>query len=621
MTDQFGYLNGTNHSFLHQLSETAGGGFIDQDTEHLIRIIQKRELVPHFQPIIDLFTGDIFGYELLTRSKNHFRNPTALFRKAEEAGLTWELEFACRTEALKKISTLPPEFKSKHFFINVNPHTFSTPEFSSGFSRWELDQLDIDYRNIVIEITESSTVDDYSLFEEQIRHYVGEGFHVALDDFGAGHSGLITLVAMTPHFLKLDMALIQNIHIHAYKQKLVHAISTFSSGVETYMIAEGIEKYEELKTVFRLGARYAQGFLFSRPEPMPPVLTLDDRRMLHSLIDEYNHTRFAVDISISKMVTRPPTVEHETKTCAELDKEFRQNNAMDHVVVLAGKRPYGLITRQGFYSATGGKYGYAFFERKYIENLKLPEMLVVDEKKDLRVLGKLAMNRKHDELYNPVVIVDDNGRFIGTITIKQLLSKMFDTEIKLASFANPLTQLPGNVIIGMWMEEVLRKPTFMMIYADLSYFKEFNDCFGFALGDDIIKMTARIIQDTITPLPHDIRFGHIGGDDFIISSEHQIAEECLQKICNEFDSQKLDFFSKEQQRNGYYHAMDRQGKPSKAPLVSLSLAVVTHENFDITPHPGKLSEIAAALKKKIKLLNANSPKSDYLIDRRTYVNS
>ncbi len=410
------------------MSETAGGGFIDQDTEHLIRIIQKRELVPHFQPIIDLFTGDIFGYELLTRGKNHFRNPASLFRKAEEAGLTWELEFACRTEALKKISTLGPEFKSKHFFINVNPHTFSTPEFPSGFSRWELDQLDIDYRNIVIEITESSTVDDYSLFEEQIRHYVGEGFHVALDDFGAGHSGIITLVAMTPHFLKLDMALIQNIHIHAYKQKLVHAISTFSSGVETYMIAEGIEKYEELKTVFRLGARYAQGFLFSRPEPLPPVLTLDDRKMLHSLIDEYNHTRFAVDISISKMVTRPPTVERETKTCAELDKEFR-------------------------------------------------------------------------------------------------------------------------------------------------------------------------------------------------GSEHQIAEECLQKICNEFDHQKLDFFSKEQQRNGYYHAIDRQGKPIKAPLVSLSLAVVTHENFDITPHPGKLSEIAAALKKKIKLLNANSPKSDYLIDRRTYASS
>ncbi len=586
--------------------------------DHIKTVIENRAVVPYFQPIIDLFSGEIFGYEVLTRTKNLYIAPPDLFHQAGEAGLTWELEHVCRTEALKKIATLPAKLAGKNFFLNVSPHVFSTPDFHYGFTRNEIEQLDLDYRTIIIEITESSTVDDYTLFEEQIRHYVGEGFRVALDDFGAGHSGLITLVAMTPHFLKLDMGIINSIHIHSYKQKLLNAISAFAAGVETSLIAEGIERYEELKTVFRLGARFAQGFLFSRPEPEPPLLDERSKKLLHTLIEEYNHTRFAVDISIAKLVTRPPTIELDTKTCAELDHDFRRNNSMDHLVLIDREKPAGLITRQGFYSATGGRYGYAFFERKYVEQLKLPEMLMVDEQMDLRSVGKLAMGRERDQLYNPVVIIDKNGHLVGTITIKQLLSKVFDTEIKIASFANPLTQLPGNVIIGVWLEEFLAKPSFLVVYGDLNYFKEFNDTFGFTAGDEMIKLTTSIIQRHLNGHFSDSRFGHIGGDDFIIISENTIPEGTYESICRDFDREKLAYFTSEQQEKGHYRAVNRQGNEVDTPLVALSLAVITQDNFATAPHPGKLSEIAANLKRKIKLQNREQPKSDYIIDRRLY---
>ena len=586
--------------------------------DHIKTIIKNRAVVPYFQPIVDLFSGEIFGYEVLTRTKGYEITPTELFHQAGAAGLTWELEHVCRSEALKKIARLPAELAGMNFFLNVSPHVFSTPDFHYGFTRKEIEQLDLDYRNIIIEITESSTVDDYTLFEEQIRHYVGEGFRVALDDFGAGHSGLITLVAMTPHFLKLDMGIINSIHIHSYKQKLLNAISTFASGVETSLIAEGIEKYEELKTVFRLGARFAQGFLFSRPKPEPPILDEKGRTLLHTLIEEYNHTRFAVDISIAKLVTRPPTIELGSKTCGELDHDFRRNNSMDHLVLIDREKPAGLITRQGFYSATGGRYGYAFFERKYVEQLTLPEMLMVDEQMDLRSVGKLAMGREREQLYNPVVIIDKEGHLVGTITIKQLLSKVFDTEIKIASFTNPLTQLPGNVIIGVWLEEFLVKPEFLVVYGDLNYFKEFNDTFGFSAGDEMIKLTTTIIQRHLTGQFPGSRFGHIGGDDFIIISENTIPEQTFESICREFDREKLSYFTPEQQEKGHYRAVNRQGKEVDTPLVALSLAVITQDNFASAPHPGKLSEIAANLKRKIKLQNREQPKSDYLIDRRLY---
>lgn len=586
--------------------------------ENFLLFLNSRGIIPHFQPIYDLYTGDIFGYEVLSRGAPPFESPAEMFRLAEEWDLSWELEYTCRLAALQKIAALPDSFEQKHFFLNVSPHIFNNPIFSRGFSRSELNEIGIDFRNIVIEITETSSVEDYSGFEKLIRHYVEEGFHVALDDFGAGHSGLITLVAMTPHFLKLDRAIISDIHLNSYKQNLVKAISSFSTSVETYMIGEGIEKYEELQTVFRQGVRFGQGFLLGRPLPYPAIQTSETKKLLHRLIEEYNHTRFAVDISISKLVSRPKTIERNSVSCAELDREFKRNNSLDHVVVIDSGIPLKLITRQDFYSAIGGRYGYSFFEKRPVEGLPTPDMLVVEEQTDLRTLGRFAMNRNHNELYNPVIITDKLGVFIGTITIKQLLSKAFDMEIKIASYSNPLTELPGNMIIGVWLEEILAKECFTVIYCDLNNFKEYNDNYGFARGDDMIKFTAKILQRHFNPIGNNIYLGHIGGDDFIVITEQTIPEYVLQNVCSEFDEGKLEYFTSDHIAKGFYNAVNRQGDEVQTPLVSLSMAVVTETNFEISPHPGRLSEIAALLKKKIKSLNRDKPRSDYLHERRTY---
>jgi len=587
-------------------------------SDRFTAMLENGSITPHFQPIFDLYTGDIFGYEILSRGEHPFESPAIMFDTARKYGLAWELEYACRIQALKSIADLPASFNTKHFFLNVSPHIFNNPEFLKGFTPLDLKSLGIDLNKIVIEITETSSIEDYRGFEQLIRYYVEQGFHVALDDFGAGHSGLITLVAMTPHFLKLDRAVISDIHLNSYKQNLVKAIASFAGSVETHMIAEGIEKYDELKTVFRQGVRFAQGFFLARPKPYPEVQIPERRRLLHDLIEDYNHTRFAVDISISKMFTRPYTVEKKKMTCAELDHLFRTNHSVDHIVITDMGTPVSIITRQDFYSAIGGRYGFAFFEKRHVEFITTPDMLSVREDTDLRTLGKLAMNRNHNELYNPVVIVDKNGLLLGTITIKQLLSKAFDMEIKIASYSNPLTELPGNMIIGVWLEEVIAKGTFTVIYGDLNNFKEYNDQYGFARGDEMIKLTAKIFVKHFSDYSGETRIGHIGGDDFIAISEHSVPEYVLENICREFDNQKMEFFSLKHAESGFYPAVNRQGEHVETPLVSLSLAVVTDANFSFSPHPGRLSEIAAHLKTKIKSNNSTDPKSDYLAERRTY---
>lgn len=161
-------------------------------------------------------------------------------------------------------------------FYQCKPQCFTSSGFRNGFTVHALKERGIDGSRIVLEITETTSVSDYTVFDEMIRHYVAEGFHIALDDFGAGHSGLITLVAITPHYLKLDRELVKGIHRNHYKQGLVKHIATFADSVGSHILGEGIETEEELNTLLRLGARYGQGFFLEGRlrNPGLPILRL-----------------------------------------------------------------------------------------------------------------------------------------------------------------------------------------------------------------------------------------------------------------------------------------------------------------------------------------------------------
>ena len=155
------------------------------------------------------------------------------------------------------------------FFINVSPDICSDPRFLERFTQTRLEEFGIDQKEIVIEITEEKSFADYLHFERLVAHYANQGFKIVLDDFGSGYSGLIELIASTPHYMKLDMVLVRDIHKHDDKQKLVKAIIAFASSVNARLIAEGVETLEELEVLVRYGVRCVQGFIFGLPESEP----------------------------------------------------------------------------------------------------------------------------------------------------------------------------------------------------------------------------------------------------------------------------------------------------------------------------------------------------------------
>jgi diguanylate cyclase (GGDEF)-like protein len=178
--------------------------------------------------------------------------------------------------------------------------------------------------------------------------------------------------------------------------------------------------------------------------------------------------------------------------------------------------------------------------------------------------------------------------------------------------ANPLTRLPGNVTIEHEiLNRIDKKVPFAVLYVDLNSFKAYNDIYGFVKGDDVIRETARII---LTQSAGSQGFvGHIGGDDFIVMTVPEEAENLCRKIIKVFDEKVPEFYSPEDRARRYVETKDRRGQVSRFPLLSMAIGVVTTQTRPLTSL-GEVSTIGAEMKHFAK---ENKDKgSNFAVDRR-----
>jgi len=588
----------------------------DWREEAVRAIIDARQITSYFQPIMDLRHGSVLAWEVLSRGPELLPSPGEIFSKAESLGLLLELEEVCRDAALTTVARLPPSLRSRSFFIKVSPKAFGCVQVVNGHLRAELANLGLDQRNFVIEITERESIEDYAAFEQQIRYYVEQGFRIALDDFGAGNSGLVTLVTCSPHFIKLDMTLSRDIHCHAQKQQLVKSLIAFAASVDSTLIAEGVETWEELETLMRLGVRYAQGFLFAQPSRMPSDAPGEARLELQRIMRQFNYRESDLNETVGPLAIRCATIAEHEKRGEDVNGIFRQHPSLDHLTILRKERPVGLITRQHYYNKTGGPVGYHLFQWKPAEELARATPLIVEDSINVTALAKLAMERPLDELYDPVIVVDRAGKLTGTVTIRQLIMRSTVLEVQSARGSSPLTGLPGNRSIESWILAAFDQKDAHVLYADLDRFKEYNDCYGFLRGDELIQCLARVLSRVLPMLSSEAKLGHIGGDDFVIVSPELICAESVEGLCAQFDLAKVDLFDSGDIERGYFRATDRRGQEVEVPLVTLSVAVVPCEAAQSSDHPGALAQMAASLKRKVKEMTATSRRSQFLFERR-----
>ena len=178
---------------------------------------------------------------------------------------------------------------------------------------------------------------------------------------------------------------------------------------------------------------------------------------------------------------------------------------------------------------------------------------------------------------------------------------------------SPLTGLPGNIRIQEEIERMVREENpVAVLYADLDNFKAFNDRNGFVRGDELIKATARIIQDAVAGLGGSDAFvGHVGGDDFVAVVPPEIAEDVAALIVQSFDARIHEFYEPEDVARGYVEIEDRRGIMQRIPLAGISVGIATTlvRRFE---HYGEAVTVATEMKQFAK----REPRSSYAIDRR-----
>jgi len=238
----------------------------------LVALLDRGAIVPAFQPIVVLATGELIGWEALARFPDRAdRSVTDVFAEAHRLGMGARLEVA----AIRAALSAPGRPEGAKLGLNVSLTTLELEE------AWLA--LPTDLSSVVIEITEHEFLGDDGALELAVSRLRERGARVALDDAGAGYAGLHQLLRLRPDVVKLDRSLVTGVSEDRTRSALLAALVSFAGEVGMSVCAEGIEEVADYEALVSLGVESGQGWLIARPgTDWPPPRAITNIRSLKS---------------------------------------------------------------------------------------------------------------------------------------------------------------------------------------------------------------------------------------------------------------------------------------------------------------------------------------------------
>ncbi|EHA16557.1 bifunctional diguanylate cyclase/phosphodiesterase [Halomonas sp. HAL1] len=535
-----------------------------QEAQWLNQIIATEELQVLFQPIVDANQQAIYGYEALIRGPktSPLHSPLRLFDVATQAGQLVELDLLCRRLAIQRFAEL--ELPGL-LFLNVMPLTIVERDFREGLTLGFIRESGLPPERVVIELTEHVPIHDYELMRQAVDHYRDMGFQVALDDLGAGHSSLRHWSELRPDFVKLDRHFISGIDQEPAKREFLRSILDVARSLDCQLIAEGVETAAEHLCLWELdrGLALLQGFYFARPSPQPPL-------QLNMLLPATTQLKSPAGRTARSILR---TIEAITTDCAVpiISERFRRQPSLRCVAVLEDGKPVAVVRRNAFLTLFTNPYSHALYAKRCVLDVADVRMLVAEADTPLEVLSQ-QLTDSHDIEQEDFVITNDEGDYVGMGNIVDLLREITAIQVRQARHANPLTGLPGNILINETLVAYLAaEQGFAAAYVDLDNFKAFNDAYGYARGDQVIISLSRLLQAQVESAGGFI--GHIGGDDFMMLLPPSHWESVCGQILRSFEVMAPGFYEEADRLKGGIQIENRQNSVTFFPFVSVSIAV------------------------------------------------
>lgn len=581
-----------------------------ENLRDFLELVEQRRLTAVFQPILDLRAQRYLGYEGLIRgpADTPLHSPVALLALAQASGLTLEFESLCRETVLRHFAHLN---LSGRLFLNVSAGCMADPRFFNGETSRLLQSLRLRPNQIVIEITENQEVADFAALQAVLAHYRSLGYQIAIDDLGEGFSNLRMWAEVRPEFAKIDKHFIRGIDSDPLKFRLVQAMRDLAENSQAELIAEGIETEHEFATVRDLGIACGQGFLIAHPvpspaeKPTPAVMALLGTSNIIVFPRQHAPTSATVRqlLEVVKPLT-PHMLNHDV-----FERFEREPSLIALPVVQEDGTPIGLINRYSLIDRFARPFRRELYGKRPCTCFMNIDPLRVDHATSVQELGQLLGRVDHHHLVDGFIITE-HGRYLGIGSSQALMGLITEMQIRAARYANPLTQLPGNVPINEHIDRLLANgESFVACYCDLDHFKPYNDCYGYRNGDQIIQSLATILGRCCSM--RDDFIGHIGGDDFILLLQSPDWEVRCREILAAFDTALPAFVDEKHLDQGGYHAEDRRGNEIFHPLPALSIGAIVVDPSLFNSHH-EVSSAVGNVKKEAKKI----PGSALFVERR-----
>ncbi|SDT92720.1 GGDEF domain-containing protein [Stappia sp. ES.058] len=559
-----------------------------QRTPELFLTQVEATLEHAFQPIVDIHSGVIYGFEALLRGNDAlgFHTPCEVFDFAAENGCLGSAEAALQRKAIARFARFADAGKTK-LFLNVDgrglaPDTEPLVAMVNAVARNGLSPS-----NVCLEIPEIASRFDEADLHSFVQAARDEGFSFAIDDFGQGHSQLRLLYQYEPGILKIDRFFITALQNDARKRLFVSSVVDLAHVLGIRVVAEGVETPSELRACQDVGCDLVQGFLVARPFANPA-----EAKSVYSAIAELSQRKKArkpADLDFLDQEMEKLTPVFRTASIAEALEIFRANPTQTILpVVDEQNEPKGIIRESDLKSFLYMSYGRDLLLNPTIDNHLgrfIRPCAIADMHAPLDRLVDVGGSEPTDG-----IVITHAGCYKGCLLPNALLKLSNDARLRFAQEQNPLTKLPGNSAISDHVVRTCANADIdrAFIYIDFDNFKPFNDTYGFRIGDRALILFSELLKRQLDTLRAFV--GHVGGDDYFVGLDEWQAERLaglMTALRNDFAHQVESLYSAEHRTQGYIIANDRRGRAQTYPLLTCSIAVLhipkglSIENLDL----------------------------------------
>ncbi len=429
------------------------------------------------------------------------------------------------------------------------------------------------------------------------------GVGLAAQGIGCALDESVFLADWPPRLLLLDEQHFEDMDIKTASLERLRALIQDEIDQGKQVLAQGINTSSHFNLIRELGIEAAAGDFIGKFSSKPyDMLSAAAFQAINNSCDSTTSIPQESGHLLDRLLIKRPPVSPETQA-EEVFRIFEAEHESRAIAVVKDDLPVGLISRYEMIDKMARPFRHELFGRRPCERFMDPEPLIMDVGINLAELTDMVIHADARHLVSGF-IVTEGGRYIGMGSVQDLVREITAMQMEAAKYANPLTQLPGNVPINQKIDNLLGEhAAFSVAYCDLDHFKPFNDVYGYAKGDAIILLTARVLSDAIVPETDFL--GHIGGDDFVLIFRSTDWKSRCEQALKRFEEEILGFFSPSDIDQGGYLATNRKGEMEFCCLTSLSIGAVEIEPGMYANHLA-VATVAAEVKKKAKAIAGNS---------------